>query len=59
MKADIQIVEAEAITQFMVDSIDTKCISQTEVEELKESKKIVSRLVEEFVENVPLWKYKR
>ena len=59
MKADIQIVEAEAITQFMVDSIDTKCRSQTEVEELKESKKIVRSLVEEFLENVPLWKYKR
>ncbi len=58
MKADIQIVEAEAITQFMVDSIDTKCRSQTEVEELKESKKIVRSLVEEFLENVPLWKYK-
>ena len=58
MKADIQIVEAEVITQFMVDSIDNKCKNQVEVEELKEAKKIVRNLVKDFLENVPLWKYR-
>ena len=58
MKADVQVVKADVITQFMVDSIDNKCRNQVEVEELKESKKIVRKLVKEFLENVPLWKYK-
>ena len=58
MKADVQVVKADVITQFMVDSIDNKCKNQVEVEELKESKKIVRKLVKEFLENVPLWKYK-
>ena len=58
MKADVQVVKADVITQFMVDSIDNKCRNQAEVEELKESKKIVRKLVKEFLENVPLWKYK-
>lgn len=58
MKADVQVVKADVITQFMVDSIDNKCRNQVEVEELKESKKIVRNLVKEFLENVPLWKYK-
>lgn len=58
IKADVQLVKAEVITQFMVDSIDNKCRNKVEVEELKESKKIVRNLVKEFLENVPLWKYK-
>jgi len=58
MKNDVQIVDADAIIQFMVDSIDNKCENQAEVDELKKSKKIVKKLVREFLENVPLWKYK-
>lgn len=58
MKNDVQIVDADAIIQFMVDSIDNKCENQAEVDELKQSKKIVKKLVREFLENVPLWKYK-
>ena len=58
IKADVQLVKAEVITEFMVDSIDNKCRNKVEVEELKESKKIVRNLVKEFLENVPLWKYK-
>lgn len=58
MKNDVQIVDADVIIQFMVDSIDNKCENQAEVDELKQSKKIVKKLVREFLENVPLWKYK-
>lgn len=58
MKADIQVVDAEVIIQFMVNSIDSTCRDKEEVDELKESKKIVRNLVSKFLKNVPLWKYK-
>ena len=58
MKADVQVVEAEVIVQFMVNSIENKCRDEYEVDELKESKKLVKELVGKFLENVPLWKYR-
>ncbi len=58
MKVDVQVMDIEAITQFMVDSIDDKCNDKAEVEELKEAKRMVKNLVEQFLENIPLWKYR-
>lgn len=58
MKIDVQVMDIEAITQFMVDSIDDKCNDMAEVEELKEAKRMVKNLVEQFLENIPLWKYR-
>lgn len=58
MKVDVQVMDIEAITQFMVNSIDDKCNDKAEVEELKEAKRMVKNLVEQFLENIPLWKYR-
>ena len=58
MKVDVQVMDIEVITQFMVDSIDDKCNDMAEVEELKEAKRMVKKLVEQFLENIPLWKYR-
>lgn len=58
MKVDVQVMDIEVITQFMVDSIDDKCNDKAEVEELKEAKRMVKNLVEQFLENIPLWKYR-
>lgn len=58
MKVDVQVMDIEVITQFMVDSIDDKCNDMAEVQELKEAKRMVKKLVEQFLENIPLWKYR-
>lgn len=56
--ADVQIVEPDDIVRFMVNSVENKCMDEYDVDDLKESKKLVKELVTKFLENVPLWKYR-